>query len=195
MSNYIQIYENAMTNEFCDSLVEFYKNNPNLVQRFDHEWRRSSSLPLYNNLPSELFNNMKDNIRTHLEKYKKDIGDSAGAGTLHFCTLLEAPNLLCYDNTSDKPEHFHTHSDNWSIQSSTRQVSVIMYLNDVEEGGNTVFPFYNLSVKPKKGTILMFPAFFCFSHYAEKPKSNTKFAIVTWVHFGGGNTSYFTLPF
>lgn len=194
-NHYIKIYDNALSDDLCDSFIKFYKENSNLISRFDHDWRRSSVISLYNQVPQELFNKLRSNIYTYFEKYKFDIGDLAGAGTLHFCNLLEAPNLLFYDHKSEKPEHFHTHSDNWSIQSASRQLSIIIYLNDIENGGCTVFPFYNLQVKPKKGRILIFPSFFCYTHYAEKPESESKFAIVTWIHFGGGNTSYLTIPF
>ena len=40
-----------------------------------------------------------------------------------------------------------------------RIVTLIVYLNDVTEGGATVFPKLNLRFQPKKGTGLIFYAF------------------------------------
>ena len=36
-----------------------------------------------------------------------------------------------------------------------RIVSILCYLNDVPEGGETTFPFINLDVKPIKGSAVM----------------------------------------
>lgn len=37
-----------------------------------------------------------------------------------------------------------------------RILTTIVYLNNVEEGGHTVFPILNLSIEPKKGNMLVF---------------------------------------
>lgn len=37
-----------------------------------------------------------------------------------------------------------------------RYITVLIYLNDVEEGGGTYFPFLNKTVKPEKGKVVIF---------------------------------------
>lgn len=41
-------------------------------------------------------------------------------------------------------------------QGGQRFVTLVMYLNDVEEGGETIFPELKLSIVPKRGSILYF---------------------------------------
>lgn len=39
-----------------------------------------------------------------------------------------------------------------------RILTFFLYLSDVEEGGETAFPKLNISVRPKKGTALLWPS-------------------------------------
>jgi hypothetical protein len=55
-----------------------------------------------------------------------------------------------------------------------------MYLNDVEEGGETEFHYIPKRVTAKKGRILMFPAEFTHTHRGNAPLSNDKYVIATW---------------
>jgi len=194
MTDFLKIYENAIPDDLCNQLIDFFENNPDKTFKFDHDWRRSLCMNMPNNVPKELLSKINNIIRNYFDKYKSEVSSNGGSGTLSFCNNLESPNFLKYNNNSDKPNHFNMHSDNWSSDSSTRQISVILYLNDVVGGGETVFPYYNINVGPQKGKILMFPSFFNYSHYAAEPKSNPKYVIVTWIHFSG-KTSYFTYPF
>jgi hypothetical protein len=120
---------------------------------------------------------------------------AAGPITLRFCTQLEAPRVLRYEPSIDRPDHFHDHSDAWDVSSATRQVSVIAYLNDVAQGGETVFTCFDYSQRCEKGTVLLFPSSYLYHHLARPPESGPKMVAVTWIHFGnGGVPAYSTTP-
>lgn len=61
-----------------------------------------------------------------------------------------------------------------------RSMSALLYLNDVEEGGETYFNKFDLTIKPKKGRLALFPANYAYSHIANPPISNDKYVLVTW---------------
>ena len=65
---------------------------------------------------------------------------------------------------------------------SSRSISVLIYLNDEYEGGEIEFPHFNLKIKPKAGTLILFPSNYAYSHIAHPIISGTKYAIVTWLH-------------
>lgn len=88
---------------------------------------------------------------------------------------MEFPQLLHY---STEEGFYKAHAD--SGPSIQRIFSAILYLNNVEEGGETYFNKFNVSVKPVAGRLVLFPAEFPYIHEAKTPKSNDKFAIVTW---------------
>ena len=61
-----------------------------------------------------------------------------------------------------------------------RIITFLWYLNDVEEGGETYF--FHTKIKPKKGTLLLFPACWNYNHKGETPISNDKYIITGWVY-------------
>lgn len=61
-----------------------------------------------------------------------------------------------------------------------RTMSALLYLNDVEEGGETYFDRFDVTVSPKAGRLVLFPAGFPYSHEARNPTSGNKYVLVTW---------------
>lgn len=61
-----------------------------------------------------------------------------------------------------------------------RIFSAVLYLNDVKEGGETYFNRFNIAIRPKAGRLIVFPANYMYTHEAKTPKSEDKFALVTW---------------
>jgi hypothetical protein len=154
--------------------------------RMDEEWRRCSMTPVTGE-PLERFRRV---VLKCFDDYR-----ALAPKTLWFCTLLENPNVVRYEPSTERPEHFHEHSDAWDVASATRQISVIAYLNDVVEGGETVFTGFPRSQRCEKGTILLFPSSFLFHHLARPPESGPKIVVVSWIHFGNnGAPTYLTTP-
>lgn len=78
-------------------------------------------------------------------------------------------------------QKFDCHVDTVSGRTeSGRQLTGLAYLNDDFIGGHTIFPRQCVSVKPKAGSILLFPSNFCFPHKGDEVIQGTKYAIVTW---------------
>lgn len=63
---------------------------------------------------------------------------------------------------------------------SMRMMVGLVYLNDVDEGGETEFFHQKVKIKPKQGTLLVWPAHFTHIHRGNKPISNTKYVINQW---------------
>ena len=64
---------------------------------------------------------------------------------------------------------------------SLRALACVMYLNTVDEGGETEFTEHGLKVSPKQGDMLMFPAYWTHPHAARVPISGDKWIISTFV--------------
>jgi hypothetical protein len=56
-----------------------------------------------------------------------------------------------------------------------------VYLNDVEEGGETEFLHFSKRVKPKKGRIVIWPAGFPYLHRGNPPLSGEKYILTSWM--------------
>ncbi len=71
-----------------------------------------------------------------------------------------------------------------------RMLNFTVFLNDVEEGGETEFSEYARKVNPKKGSLLVFPAYFTHAFRQNKPLSNDKYQLHSWVMFNRSDVIY-----
>ena len=93
--------------------------------------------------------------------------------------------------------HFKWHFDAIGPGTWERQLAMVIYLNSVEDGGETCFHRQNLEVKPIAGDALMFPTFWTHAHCGQIPRSEDKYIISSFVSFaipaaeqkGGRNVS------
>lgn len=63
----------------------------------------------------------------------------------------------------------------------TRDISVVGYLNDDFEGGETYFDRQDVRVKPKAGSVLVFPAYFTHPHESLPVRKGEKYAFTSWL--------------
>lgn len=84
----------------------------------------------------------------------------------------------------EKGEGFYgNHVDAGSKALHHRILSILVYLNDVEVGGETNFPLQNKKVKPEAGKVAIFPSFFSFVHGSNKTVSASKYVLVSFSSF------------
>ena len=88
---------------------------------------------------------------------------------------MEPPQLLYYPAGEG---FYKPHSDHGP--SNPRLFSSVLYLNDIEEGGETYFTHFDIAVKPRAGDMVVFPSNYTFLHEAKSPISDDKYVVVTW---------------
>jgi len=79
--------------------------------------------------------------------------------------------------------YFKWHCDAVGPGGWERQLAMIIYLNSVQEGGETSFLQQNLQLKPAEGDAVFFPPFWTHPHCGEVPKSEDKYIISTFISF------------
>jgi hypothetical protein len=79
--------------------------------------------------------------------------------------------------------HFKWHFDALGPGTWDRQMAMVIYLNSVQEGGETCFDLQNLKVKPIVGDALVFPTFWTHAHCGEIPRSEDKYIISSFITF------------
>jgi len=90
----------------------------------------------------------------------------------------EGYRVLKYSNGAEYLEHVDWHEDN------NRQLSLVGWFNDDFDGGGLYFKHFDTTVHPEKGSIVLFPSNYLFSHAAlpvgEINKKDIKYSFVTW---------------
>jgi 2OG-Fe(II) oxygenase superfamily len=79
--------------------------------------------------------------------------------------------------------HFKWHFDAIGPGTWERQLAMVIYLNSVQDGGETCFDRQDLQVKPIAGDAVIFPTFWTHAHCGQIPRSQDKYIISSFVSF------------
>jgi hypothetical protein len=82
--------------------------------------------------------------------------------------------------------YFRWHADSIGRGVQSRLVAMILYLNDVADGGETEFFHQGIKVAPRAGHLLLFPAGWNYMHCGQVPVSSDKYIIQTFVRIKDG---------
>ena len=81
-------------------------------------------------------------------------------------------------------EGYHNwHCEHTSHLKDVRTILAYMiYLNDVDEGGETEFLYQSKRIQPRRNTFVVWPAGFTHTHRGNPPFSNDKYVITGWIN-------------
>jgi hypothetical protein len=103
------------------------------------------------------------------------------------CSALQVAPLQCtgykIQHYKKNEGHFKWHFDALGPGGWERQLAVIIYLNSVEDGGETRFHRQDLKIKPVAGHALFFPPFWTHMHCGEIPRSGDKYVVSSFIRF------------
>lgn len=77
--------------------------------------------------------------------------------------------------------YYKWHIDGSGMSTCDRAVVFMTYLNDVTDGGGTMFYHQNYIVKPKKGKTVFFPAAYTHVHKGEISETEHKYILTGWL--------------
>jgi hypothetical protein len=90
-------------------------------------------------------------------------------------------HLNCKFQRTRPGEGYHVwHFEN-SGNNAFRKLATMLYLNTVEEGGETEFLYQKRRIQPRQGRLLIFPASFTHTHRGNPPLSGDKFILTSWL--------------
>lgn len=75
------------------------------------------------------------------------------------------------------------HTEQGPSGSASRGLVWAIYLNDVEEGGETEFLYQHERVKAKQGRLVIWPAGVTHPHRGNPPYSNEKYIVTGWFNY------------
>jgi len=182
--SFIEIYPNALSSEFCNRAIEMvdtvcarYTANNRGIGIVDKEGRKDISI-----FPSlfESLTPLVSTIESTVEKYWYEYTSKYKMSErLSFIDHFDSTVKIQKSSAGGGFTKWHT--EHGSTESSMGRFAVWMfYLNDVDKGGTTDFKYYNLSVKPTQGTLLIWPASFTHMHRASPDLQQDKYISTGW---------------
>ncbi len=126
------------------------------------------------------------------------IGDEQLEQLVRTIYRLDDINMQRYTKGSGGYHHWHSehypHPNDSKQRSLHRVLLWLIYLNDVEEGGETEFFFQQAKVKPAQGSLVLAPCGFTHTHRGCVPVSNDKYVLASWVMYNPARKIYAQAP-
>ena len=231
MSNFIIEFKNALSDEYCDQLIQKFEAFPHkeagrtgagvdkgkkdsldcyisqhqewqqdcnqlsqLILQATVKYAREFPFLITGAISPSIQDPKTGNIRTVTHEDIAKIDDQAVENMVKMIFRLDNINLQRY--TKGKGGYHHWHSEHYPHPSDASQKSLhrvllwLIYLNDVEEGGETEFFYQNAKVQPKKGSLVLAPVNFTHTHRGCVPISNDKYVLASWVMYNQAEQLY-----
>lgn len=175
---FIGYIDNFLSTEECDKIIEFGKINPvaseiyddtgtaivNLKERDSQTTYTTEENGEIDNLIDLIYSRVSNVIEIDKSRFEK------------FQITQYKPNMhlnLHWDYFTAKdynPQYTESIRKMCSKGGGNRVSTVVLYLNDTEEGGETYFPWQNIAIKPKQGRLIH------FKYNYDDPMNNIKSA-------------------
>jgi hypothetical protein len=188
IDNFIGVYDNYISDEECDKAIKLYESE----NKFNNTINRISSEneSILRKQDKQYFAN-GNNINVWWEELKTMIFnyDLAWNNYLKITGAGESYGIDKFFYTSLKiqktlpTEGYHV----WHIEheqgyeNEPRAFVFSIYLNDVEDGGETEFLHFSKRIKPKKGRIVIWPSAFPYVHRGNPPLNGKKYILTSWL--------------
>jgi hypothetical protein len=113
------------------------------------------------------------------EQYSRDLDISA----------TQWPEELAFEELRMKRyrpssgDEFPNHVDVGDHASARRFLAALLYLNDVEQSGETEFPLWGQQIQPRAGSVLVFPPLWPWLHRGRCTITQPKYMLSTYLHY------------
>ena len=177
---------NIEDSQLCDQLVDFFETN----QAMQIKGKTSSGIDPNSKRSTDIIIKPKMLLEPEFKIFESYMAK------LHLCYidykkqwpfLEKMPNLEIGKFNLQKyrtGDHFNSvHTERASINTTHRVLAWMTYLNDVEEGGETSFSHFGLSIRPEKGKTLIWPADWSHAHSGHSVTQGLKYIITGWIQF------------
>lgn len=188
IENFIGQWNNAIHNSTCDIAIDYYEQMvANGFAKTRQQVTGKSKLKQDNSSFLLTDSNIINNANPEVHKPILDV-----IWNQYFPLYIEQyPSLETVEGYYIREMKMQKNSvgqgyHEWHFETDTRETSARMFnyqifLNDVEQGGETEFLYYGVRIKPSKGTLIIYPGQFTHTHRGNPPISNEKYIINGWI--------------
>lgn len=182
--NGIEEYTDAFEKEYCDEVIRHFElmresNITNLQndigknsdERIVFDWAYTQNQIHYDfNLCKYFYARLNEiYISQYQEKY-----DMLKKSQQH------TPKGMSVQKTKPYQGYHAWHQETADIGSGARILTYMLYLNDVDKGGETEFLYQGLKITPEAGKLVFFPCGFTFPHRGNPIYTGEKYVITGW---------------
>jgi hypothetical protein len=181
MENFIYEKQKSLTDEFCDYIIDIYEKTPNMKKK-DNEFSvnlNSNKNEEHNKLKNIIISEIYGNIKSYYENIGcEDIINNFNNIQNKISIQYIILKKYC------KGEKTESYDNNVRTDYNNMKYSIlkfIWYLNDVQEGGETIFS-KKYKIIPEKGKMIMFPSEWFFPYEETECNSDDKYVITGYIY-------------
>ncbi len=168
---------NILPTNLCDYLINLYESDKDNRERVDNESKPTFTQLNLNRYHRKIVSNLFNYFSLALDSYKKEVPSSKYLPEIKY---IEEFRIKKYEVGG--VDRFDEHVDVIDHKSAKRCLA-LFYLNDVDEGGKTIFPHHHKEFTPVKGSVIIFPPTWEYPHLGEPPISNPKYIMSSYLHY------------
>ena len=189
--NFVGVYDGFFSPQFCDNLIEYFEwcqKANKTYQRPEIERIKADTGANLNPTNTQEINFAFLNIQGFMGEFNDAFWNECYSDYLtRYSVLKDYNNHTIYSYKIQKTwptQGYHVwHSEDGSVEMSRRVGVYILYLNDVDEGGETEFLYFSKRISPKQGRLLIFPPNYPWAHRGNPPLSGVKYIMTGWLEF------------
>jgi hypothetical protein len=189
MDQFIQVYEKAFNDDFCNKIIKIFDMAEEVGQVEDRQSSGEASkldkedLILY--IPSYPLQNISKDLMIEFNSVFWGNCYAHYADKYAILKTCEKHNSYTIKIQKTKPgQGYHAwHCESDGRGYSNRLLTWTVYLNDDFEAGETEFLYQQYRYKPSKGDCVIFPAAFTHTHRGNPPIGGDKYIITGWIEF------------
>ena len=149
MNNFISVYDNVLEEKHCNHLIEkfeFFNSHQKRVEKENQRYFTEINMNQHNEWKDYVKVLMAEVYKKYIQKYVKDN---------NIDLENQWPQKYAYEEVRFKKyelnnkDEFKEHVDVYDYPSAKRFLVFFLYLNN-NEGGSTIFPYFNIDVKKSK---------------------------------------------
>lgn len=197
MEDFIRVYDNALSLDFCNNLISYFdwchENNKTYDRQSSENIsslrKKDTALSLapLNGIDDIIFNNHSSGGKL-ISEFNDVFWNKYYPMYMEDFSVLKdisRHTIFFYKVQKTFPGGgYHIwHNEHCSIESSTRIAVYMVYLNDVQSGGETEFLYQSKRVSPKAGRLLIWPAAYTHVHRGNPPLEGTKYVMTGWIEY------------
>lgn len=184
--DFIGVYEDAYSKQFCKDIINYFELSHKNGNTYTRQQTEKVAKTKKNDISLEFafyLNSVEPNLYKQFNDIFWSVGYKEYSETFDILNNYP-PHKIFYtkiQKTNPTGGYHVWHAENQGSEVTTRLLTFILYLNDVKEGGETEFLYLSRRVKPKAGTLVIWPASFTHTHRGNPPLSGSKYILTGWV--------------
>jgi hypothetical protein len=197
LHDHIATFDGAFSSDYCNKIIDFFEYRSVYLPAYNREssWYKDSAISVGDDYDflydkgyvTQMFSELNRSEIFH--EFMQTFWDQCYPLYLseypHNTTSLSRLSLssLKIQKTLPKGGYHMFHCENGNTVTSRRAMFIILYLNTVDDGGETEFLYQSKRIAPVQGRLILSPTGYTHIHRGNPPLSQPKYILTTWVEY------------